>query len=313
MNYTQIIDKLISFGERQLRNENEAQVYIEEILRINNVSYILDTYTTYIPKYSEWGLVVDGIEIESLPCGLISGEINSADNLISSLISSQKNLHDPNINFNPRCEEISRSNHYFAPALAIARKDVDKIATAKVVRGYMEVEKTAHKSANILVGNTVNPKRIIVSHFDSIGPGAVDNASGIALSLQLILDKPVSLEQNLYILCGNEELSYDEGIYWGHGYREFETKRGELLENAEEIVILDSFGYSAIKQICDIAVMRLAFPIRTIEKYKDKMTLLSGGYDQLMEFYHAKNDLGKQIVHQYFMETYNVVLKKILK
>lgn len=311
MNYLQIINDLVALGERQLGQENKAQKYIEDFLREREVDFVVDSYSTFIPSYSKWGLTVDGEEIESLPCGLVSGEITSADNLLSSLISSQKNLYDANINFNPRCDEISRSNHYFAPALAIARKDVGKVANAKEVNGFMEVEKTTHTSANILVGNAINPKKIVVSHYDSIGPGAVDNASGIALSLMLIISLPESLKENLYIICGNEELSYDEGVYWGHGYREFEASRSGLLEAAKEVIVLDSFGYSKTEEITELSVLRLAFPVNDIEKYQEKLTLLSGDYSQLMEFYHARNDIGKMIVQKYFLETFEIVKRKI--
>ena len=73
--------------------------------------------------------------------------------------------------------------------------------------GKLEVERTKHHSKNILVGNTVDPTTIIFSHYDSIAQGAVDNASGTMLSLELIAEFPVLLQSVLFVLCGNEQIA----------------------------------------------------------------------------------------------------------
>jgi hypothetical protein len=307
IDYQNIIKTLAGMGERQFAAEHQARAYVEDILTTANIVFAVQEYETYIPKYHSWSLQADGEVIESLPCGLVSGEIKNADVLLSSLISSQKNFYDANINFNPRCEVISRSNHYMAPALAVRASDVRKILQAKTVEGCLEVEKTVHTSANILVGNTVNPKTLIVSHYDSISSGAVDNASGIALSLKLIIESPELLGSTLFILCGNEELSYDETIYWGHGYREFESAYPSIIQDVQKILVLDSFGYSPSELITDIAVVRLAFPIKSIENHIEKIVLLSGSYEALMAFYHAENDQTEKIKEEYFSETEQIV------
>lgn len=307
INYQDIIKTLSEMGERQFAVEQQARAYIEGFLATANVIFTVQEYETYLPKYNAWSLLADGENIECLPCGLVSGEVKSADVLLSSLISSQKNFYDANINFNPRCEAISRSNHYMAPALAVKASDVGKILQARTVEGCIEVEKTSHTSANILVGNAVNPKTLIVSHYDSISSGAVDNASGTALSLKLIVESEKLLSDTLFILCGNEELSYDETIYWGHGYREFEAAYQDIIRTVEKIIVLDSFGYSPTELITDIDVVRLAFPISSIRKNLSKITLLSGSYTELMAFYHAENDKLEFIKEKYFTEAEQIV------
>lgn len=295
--------------ERQLKGEQQARKIIEKFLVDHGALYEVQEYDTFIPRYKKWNLLVDGKKIESLPCGYVSGKITGKDTILSSLISSQKNLYDTNINFNPSCKKISRSNHYFAPALAINRKDVGKVVMADTVLGEMVVEKKKHRSANILVGNLKNPKRIIFSHYDSVSTGAVDNASGTALSCDLIISQPELLKENLFALCGNEELSYDEPIYWGHGYREFELKYPKLLKSAKEILILDSFGHTKPQKITSVPVMTLAFPITAIEVYAPKMTVVAGSLNKLMDFYHAENDTPKEITPAYYVEAMKLVQK----
>lgn len=307
INYEDIINTLSKMGERQFDAEKQARLYIENLLTAAKISYKVQEFETYIPKYLACSLLVDGKVIDSLPCGLVSGEIKHTDAVLSSLISSQKNFYDPNINFNPRCETISRSNHYMAPAIAVKSSDIGNILKAQSIEGHLSVEKTLHISANILVGNQVDPKTLVVCHYDSIECGAVDNASGVALTLKLIIESPEILKSTLFILCGNEELSYDETIYWGHGYREFESAYPNLIQNVEKIVVLDSFGYSPSEVITDIAVVRLAFPIRAIETHISKISLISGSYETLMTFYHAENDQPDKIKEHYFSATEKLV------
>lgn len=307
-----IISDLCAIGERQLVGEKTARKIIEDFLNGHHISFSAQEYLTEIPKYTSWGLKVDGKIVEAEPCGYVSGKIITNATLLSSLISSQKNLYDANINFNPSADRISRSNHYFAPALAIHRKDVGRVATAQKVDGFVSVQKSKHQSANILVGNLKNPKYIVFSHYDSVSTGAVDNASGTALSLEYILENPKSLEENLFALCGNEELSYDEPIYWGHGYRVFEQEYGKLLKNAKGILVLDSFGHSKPEIITDLSIVTLGFPIKKIKMYLPKIKMVAGSLNDLMRFYHASNDVPKNIDPKYFDHT-KTLLHKLLR
>lgn len=306
-----LIQSLTSFTERQLTEETAARKLIESTLASGGIDFSVQEYRTYIPQYTAWGLKVDGQEMPALPCGLHSGEIKSKSTILSSLISSQHNLYDANINFNPQCDVISRSNFYFAPALAINRLDVQKVINAEKVEGYLEVEKVEHQSANILVGNRHNPKVIVFSHYDSISTGTIDNASGTALSLDLVLEHPELQGEVLFAFCGNEELSYDEPIYWGHGYREFEAGYATQLENAKRIIVVDSLGHSPLETITDVSIMKLAFPITAIEALSHKTEVLAGNFAQLMAFYHAENDTRDKLSDEYCQQSYEQVLQKL--
>ncbi len=311
MNRKEFIETLTAMGERQLEKETQACLYILQVLDTEQIEYSVQEFETEIPAYQHCSLIVDGEALEVLPSGLVSGTVTNNHTILSSLISSQKNLYDANINFNPASTHISRSNHYFAPAFSIKRDDVQKVIDAKDILGKLEVSKTRHRSKNILVGNTKNPTIIIFSHYDSIATGAVDNASGTMLSLELIAEFPVLLQSVLFVLCGNEELSYDEPIYWGHGYRCFEKEYGNLIKNCTQILVLDSFGHTLPIIFSDIPTMKLAFPITDIATYAIKTKVIAGDIDALMHFYHAENDTSEHITDEYFEATKEMVLKML--
>jgi hypothetical protein len=311
MDRNEFIKALTDLGERQFEEETAAATLILGILDRAGIAYSIQEFTTEIPSYKSCSLVADGEPLEVLPSGLISGVVVNNHTVLSSLISSQKNLYDANINFNPASPYISRSNHYFAPAFSIARTDVEKVVIANTIRGELEVVKTAHQSKNILVGNGKNPTTIIFSHYDSIATGAVDNGSGTALSLELVTENPDLLGSVLFVLCGNEELSYDEPIYWGHGYRCFEKEYRELLTNTPQILVLDSFGHTLPIVFSDPRVLTLAFPIVGIETYAEKTSVIAGDIDALMEFYHAENDVPDKIKPEYFEAAKKLVLSKL--
>ena len=309
-NHTEgIITGLCQIGERQLEGEDRARQYIKEFLMSHGLQFSEDEYHTFVPKFKKWSLKIGGKTIPSLPSGLVSGEITSNYTMLSSLIRSQKNLYDANINFSPASNAISRSNHYFAPALSVSRDDIEKVAKAKKVQGFLEVEKTDHISSNLLVGNTKNPKAIIFSHYDSIQTGAVDNASGVTLSLQMAMEFPELLADNLFAICGNEELSYDQPIYWGHGYREFEKKHNQILKTANQILILDSFGQSKPEVISDINIVKLGFPVTDLQNIIGKTKMISGSFANLMPIYHTDGDVPKNIKSLFMKQTQMVTLE----
>lgn len=307
----EIIGELVLIGERQFEGEIKAKKIIEDFLRKEKIKFSVQRYVTQVPRYLDWRLRIDGKEVDSLPCGFKSGKIRNKNNMLSSLVSSQKNFYDANINFNPLCDFISRSNHYMAPALAINKKDTKKVLNADSVEGFINVEKVDHESANILVGNIDNPKNIIFSHYDSIGVGAVDNASGVAMSIEIIMQKPDTLKNTLFVIAGNEELSYDETVYWGRGYRVFQKKYLGILEKAKNIFILDCLGYSPLEITTDPNIIKLGFPVENMEFFVDKIKFITGNFEKSMPFYHAENDTIDNIKNIYLQECKDVLLRLV--
>lgn len=301
-----LIQDLVAIPERQLEGELRAADRIEAFLQAEGIAYSTESYETSIPRYLAWSLTVDGEDVPCLPCGLESGVIDSKATILASTISSQKNLYDTNINFNPYSTTISRSNFYFAPALAIARGDLAQVVNGRSISGSLEVEKQAHTAKNFLIGNQDNPKSIIFTHYDSVSTGAIDNASGTALTLDLVQQEPHLLDSHLFVVCGNEEISYDETIYWGHGYRAFETAHPEWLEQAEQLVILDSLGHTAPQTITDVPTMTLAFPVRSINVWASKTKVIAGDLGALMEYYHAENDRFDNLRPEFYQQTFEL-------
>lgn len=310
-NAIKFINQLCALGERQFEAEKKAAQIIKNILLENKINVEIQEYNTFIPKFTKTSCIVDGQPIDCLPTGLKSGEINSKNAIISSLISSQKNFYDANINFSPTSNAISRSNHYQAPSVAIAKKDLEKLVNAKEIDIETKVEKVAHQSENILVGNTVNPEKIIFSHYDSIETGAIDNASGVAASIKAIIEEAELLQKNLFVIAGNEEISYDETIYWGHGYRVFEEEFENHIQQAEQLICIDCIGYSDIVVFDDVETVTLGLPLKKINEYISKTMMLSGDFEGLLKVYHTKDDTPDKINPEFFEKNYQSFLDEL--
>lgn len=275
--------------------------------------FTLQKFYAEYPKTISCKLLVDEKLIEALPTSFVSGKINADSLCLSSLDNSRKNKFDTNINTNPRCPIISRPNHYFAPALAVKQKDMEKIRCARLIDGRVVVKKTKVNSANILVGNTNDPRAIIFSHYDSIGPGAIDNASGVAVSMKIITENPELLRDTLFVIAGNEELSYDQDCYWGHGYRVFEKEYQRLLQSCRDITVIDCVGYGKTKSYCDQHFVELGLPLKQISKYAHKTCMVSGDFNDLMPYYHSNLDTPSRIKPRHLAAAHEYLLKLIMK
>lgn len=310
-NPIEFINQLCALGERQFEAEKKAALIIKNICTENKIDFQIQQYNTFIPKFITTSCVIDGESIDCLPTGLKSGEINSKNAIISSLISSQKNFYDTNINFSPASEAISRSNHYQATSVAIAKSNLEIIVNAKEVHIKTEVQKTKHQSENILVGNIINPKTIIFSHYDSIETGAIDNASGVAASIKAIIENPKLIQDNLFVIAGNEEISYDETIYWGHGYRVFEEGFENQIKQAQQLICVDCIGYSDTVIFEDVQTVTLGLPLKKINEYISKTIMISGDFEGLLKVYHTKDDTPEKIIPEFFEKNYQSFLEKL--
>lgn len=284
------IKQLISIKERQRSKEQQAARLIVRVLNARQIPFFLQSFQAKTPVIQRSELIVDGKKIPTLSTSFVGGCIHGKHAVLSSLISSQRTLYDANINFNPECEGISRSNHYFAPSVAVAKQHVDLILKAKSVEGFVKVKKVSHTSANILIGNRVNPKHILFCHYDSFGPGATDNASGTAVLLKLAIDYPHLQKNCLFVLSGNEELSYDKPIYWGHGYRVFEQRCLPQIQKAKSLIMADCVGNGKTTVDHTLQMIRLGLPLKQIDTWKKKVHILYGDVEKLMQVYHSDLD-----------------------
>src|SRR6266568_4200342 len=162
--YITFIKTLLQFSPRQGANETKAREYLCSLLERENIPYQLQKFITMLPLTDKVELLGDGKKIDCEPTTFTGGKIEGKDNIISSLISSQKFLSEPNINFNPDCDTISLSNFYFAPSVAVDKNGLNQLLKSKEVNAEIKVTPYQHESANILVGNSKNPKNILIAH-----------------------------------------------------------------------------------------------------------------------------------------------------
>lgn len=311
-NTNTFIQTLCSIGERQLENVDKAAEEIKNVLANNAIPFGILEYKTKVPRFISSALKADGEDIACSGTGLVSGKITSNYQVLSSLIFSSGISHEPNINFNPRCPvSISKSNFYFAPSIAVNRKDILKIITAEKIEGETEVKPVDLTVETILVGNTENPQTIIFCHYDSIGPGATDNASGVAVLLAQILNEPEVLNNNLFVFDANEEISYDNPIYWGYGYREFEKRYKNLLVNAKNIIVVDCIGNAPPILETSSDLIKLAFPLADPSIVEDKVAILTGDFDTLMKVYQAPTDLPEVLDEKYLEDSLSLLSKTL--
>lgn len=286
----QLLRNLVSLGERQGRQEQRAARQILDGLRRAGIPASVQYFKTAVPTFLEARLRADTRTIPAFPTSFVSGTINGSSGLVSSLLSSQPLIRTSNINFNPVCAGISRSNHYFAPALAISKSDLPALLNARRVNGRVRVRKYSFRSANIIVGNQRDPSTVIFCHYDSLGPGAVDNASGVATIAGLCFRYPEVLQRTLLVFAGNEELSYDFPVYWGRGYREFELRNMGVMANAKHIIVIDCVGNGKTVVSRDRTILQLAFPVISFDPLASKLVTLFGDLANLQSVYHSDLD-----------------------
>ena len=290
-NQWQFIRRMIAYSPRQLGGEAKARALIESALRLHRIPSTRHGFRTAIPKARSAVLMADGKRIPCQNTGFIGGKILGKSYLVSSMIPSRFLITHPNINFNPLCPEtISCSNHYFAPSLAVPRSAMPQLLRAKIVEGKTSVQRTPHRTANVLVGNQKNPRVICFAHYDSINRGAIDNASGVAVMMAAIIRRPELLKAALFIFSANEELSYDRPTYWGRGFREFERKFFRQMVQAKKIVAIDSLGYGRTLVSQHPNLQYLAFPISNIKLWRKKIYVVCGEFEKLMAIYHSDAD-----------------------
>ncbi len=311
-NPLQFITQLSAINHRQGAAETRAAKLIMRTLDRHGVRYRTESFITHIPKFVKAELWADDQSIPAIATSFVSGEITDKSAIISSMISSQRFIDDANINFNPYAQTISRSNHYFAPSLAVAPEWLSVICAATDVHGRVVVRKQRHQSLNIIVGNLTNPRTIALGHYDSIGPGVIDNASGTALLMDIAINHPDVLDRTALVIGGNEELSYDHPLYWGHGYRVFETKHLPIMRRARAIIGVDCVGHAPAILYDDVKTVRLGIPLANLNRWQRKAYLLSGDLGVLNPVYHSDADDGihTPIQERYFAEARQVLLDK---
>ncbi len=165
-------------------------------------------------------------------------------------------------------------------------------------------------ASNILVGNLVKPKSILLTHFDAIGPGALDNASGVAVCLKVLIEQPDFIKDNLVVFSGSEETSQEKPIYWGYGYRQFEKKYGRLLRKCRAIYVVDCVGNGRLHFFQGDYYFHQAVPLKNLDSIKHKLFVLTGSVKKLLAVCHTQKDTITGLNQKYLEASYNQLVKK---
>lgn len=287
-----IID-LCNFSPRQGENEVKTTRYLESCLTERKIVYSNQLFKTEIPLITHAELYLDGQKVPCLGKSFVGGKITS---------KSQ-------VEFSPYSDYIETITFQFIPTVAISRTNAMLLEQAIHINGEISVEKYSFESRNILVGNTMNPQKIIFAHYDGLGGGAIDNAGSVAILLDLCTNNPAIHTNNLIVFAGNEELSYDSRNYWGKGYREFEKDYPALLTSAQEIIIVDGIGVTA--PILLTEDLDEVFPIQHLAEISPKTVWLSSVQSEVLKCYHCLEDTPDKLSPGFLIES-SYLLKKML-
>lgn len=307
-----LIEKITRLGTRQGTQEIEASNLIQETLRRYRILVSVQEFTTQIPFFLTARLLVDGEEIPCLGSSFTGGEIVGKDHLVSSMIGSRPMKDIANINYNPYCEGLAQVSFYQQPAVCISPNDIGKLVRGDRIQAVVEVECRQHIAKNLLIGNIQSPRNIICAHYDSIGPGAVDNAAAVSLLLKLVISERHFLCQNLIVFVANEELSYDTNdlIYWCHGYRKFEETYFNALTKCQQILVLDCVGNGPTTFIYNSKeILEMAFAIKSRNELSTKTVIVTGDNSKLWQIYHSDLDTPDKVEEKYLAEAYYKVLE----
>lgn len=285
MNKNQVIQRaseLADMAPRRGEAERQAADYIQSEIK-ENVER--QEYRVIYPKFEKYELKADGEELSCLPGGLESGNIDNKA-VVNSVHNEQGDVNKPCITFNPFAKGISVTTFYQAPCLAVDPSDISKILEAEHIEGELRVTWRTEKSYNILVGNTENPEQVVMTHYDSLWGGFIDNGFSVSLLINLI--EEIDLDRKLVVFAGSEELS-QEYPYHCYGYRRFESKYNNALDSADEIVVVDSLGRGDQQIVKEGESLEKAIVLST-KKYQKKTVLLASTYGDVLDVYHSPLD-----------------------
>jgi len=175
---------------------------------------------------------------------------------------------------------------------------------------YLRQRLVKVNAANILVGNLVKPRSILLTHFDAIGPGALDNASGVAVCLRVLIEHPDFVKDNLVVFSGSEETSPEKPVYWGYGYRQFERKYGQLLKNCRAIYVVDCVGNGRLNFFQGDYYFHQAVPLKKLDLVRDKLFVLTGSVKKLLAVCHTQKDTAEKLDQKFLEASYDRLVRK---
>jgi hypothetical protein len=271
--------------KRYAQGEVQATSILYDLLK--SFKPHLQEFENSIPIYPDYALEINNKKIDAVPICFESGDGND---FVFSTFDEDLDFEKSYIATNTYCPEISRHTFTRKPSWSIKPKDYEKIKTLKniKIKSYIEVEKYTYTSANILVGNTLDPNYIFYSHIDTVENGVIDNLSGVLVMLKLLEENPSLLDNALFVFSGNEELSYDFPIYWGYGYRRFEREYRKIMQSSQNIIV-DCIAFGELKVATDKEILLEGFPV-SHDILLESSKMFTCDFNKLMSVYHSSLD-----------------------
>jgi hypothetical protein len=305
-NFSKLLTELVLISPRRGKNEPIAADLIKQFLNKENIPFEIQEFPASVPVTMKAELLVDGKNIPCLGTSFVSGNITKN---VSIQEPYEKTGAQEMIIYNPIAQGICAQSLKEIPALAVNVEYVDILKNSRNISGRVEVEAEEFLSQNILVGNKVNPKKIIFAHYDSIvGAGALDNAAAVDVLYQTIMSNKSLLNDYLFVFAGIEEesISNHDGYY---GFEIFDKKYAYLMNSTEEIVILDGVGVS--EPYWTHENIDWVFGIPRLSEIEHKTVLMENDQSIVRQYYHSPLDTIDIINQKYIDEARDLLISKL--
>ena len=260
---------------------------LREELERKGLEYERYAYPVAAPSWS-WYLRADGEEVRSLPFGLSSGEYEGPPKVVK--LELDEAPPEGSIAYvDGSASEIRTPTFSSGPALAVSPRDAERISKSKKVEWALRVRTVETFGLAYLVGDLDSAKRVIVTHYDSLWSGSVDNASGTTLALEML--DLVDLKKNAFVFVGFAEINMKEGEYWLPSFKSVVGAYSELFERAEEVVVVDCVGTGAAGWIEDKEYVEAYSPFGA-----KKLKIYGTPLRDMQDYYHGTNDTPDKVL-----------------
>lgn len=304
--FSNLLISLVSISPRRGKKESIAGELIKKFLNEENIPFEVQRFQASVPITKRAELYVDDISIPCLGTSFVSGDIT---NSVSIQEPYEKTGAKEMIIYNPLSKGICAQSLKEVPALAINIDYVDILKKSKNISGRVEVEQEEFPTQNIMVGNIIDPKKIIFAHYDSIvGAGALDNAAAVDVLYQTILSNRSLLNSYLFVFAGCEEesISNHDGYY---GFEVFDNEYRSIMDSTEEIVIIDGVGVS--EPYWTHENIDWVFGIPRLSEIESKAILMENTQSIVRKYYHSPLDTLDILDNKYIDQAKEFLISKL--
>ena len=260
---------------------------LREELERKGLEYERYTYPVAAPSWS-WYLRADGKEVRSLPFGLSSGEYEGPPKVVK--VGLDEAPPEGSIAYvDGSVSEIRTPTFSSGPALAVSPRDAESVSKAKRVEWALRVRTVETFGFTYLIGDLDSAERAIITHYDSLWSGSVDNASGTTLALEML--DLVDLKKNVFVFVGFAEINMKEEEYWLPSFKSVVGAYAELFERVKEVVVVDCVGTGAAGWIKDKEYVEAYSPFGV-----ERLRVYGTPLKDMQDYYHGTNDTPDKVL-----------------